>query len=253
VGTTSGSGKRTLAIIGMGSFGRFMARHLSEHFELVLYEPRPRDDAIRPYGRVSDSLAAVAEAGRVAIATPVASYASVLRGIAPLMRPGSLVIDVASVKVRPLALMGELLPPHVEYLGTHPLFGPQSGAGGLAGLKVAVCPGRCRPERLGRIRRFLADTLELRVLDVDPEEHDRQMAYVQGLTHLVGWAFKELGPPDTELSTLAYERLLSLKTNVEHDSDELFATIQRENPFAREVRQAFVDSLSRLVRRIEET
>ena len=243
---------RELSIIGFGNFGSFMARHLRQHRTLLASDLR---DVSAAAGRLGCRLVSPEEAAgadTVVLAVPVASLASALERVRSHLRPGTLVVDVASVKVKPLRLMAELLPQQVEYVGTHPLFGPQSGSAGIAGLRIALCPGRIEAGRLERLRSFLADTLALEVHEVTPEEHDRQMAYVQGLTHLIGWAFKELDPPDSPLATLAYDRMLSLEHNVQDDSIELFHTIQRENPFAREVRHRLIAEIERLNREIEE-
>ena len=242
---------RELSIIGFGNFGTFMARHLAGHYHVAVSDQRDVSASAGALDCRVVSAVEAARAGTVVLAVPVASLPSVLQEIRAHLQPGALVIDVASVKVKPLRLMAELLPPHVDYVGTHPLFGPQSGAAGIAGLRIALCPGRVEATRLGRLRSFLAETLGLEVHEVTPEEHDRQMAYVQGLTHLMGWAFKRLDPPESPLATLAYDRMLSLEHNVQDDSIELFYTIQRENPFAREVRRRLIEEMKRLCDQIE--
>ncbi|MFX9058099.1 prephenate dehydrogenase/arogenate dehydrogenase family protein, partial [Acinetobacter baumannii] len=92
---------------------------------------------------------------------------------APHLRPGALVVDVCSIKTRPLEILERALPPGVDLLGTHPLFGPESGRAGLAGLRIALCPVRGR--RAGQARRFLR-RLGLAVTVTTAAEHDRQMA-----------------------------------------------------------------------------
>ena len=48
--------------------------------------------------------------------------------------------------------MSKILPEKVEIIGTHPLFGPQSGRAGIAGMRVAFCP--VRTTRAEQIKRF---------------------------------------------------------------------------------------------------
>ncbi|MEL7474348.1 MAG: prephenate dehydrogenase/arogenate dehydrogenase family protein, partial [Planctomycetota bacterium] len=77
------------------------------------------------------------------LAIPVAVFEDALATIAPVLEPGTLVVDVASVKVRPIELMLGALPQHCRVIGAHPLFGPQTAAEvGLSGQTVAVCPAR---------------------------------------------------------------------------------------------------------------
>ena len=167
------------------------------------------------------------------------------------LRPGTLVIDVCSVKVRPLGVMKALLPSEVEIVGTHPMFGPQSGATGIAGLKVVLCP--VQGERWDAVLSFLESTLQLEVMEMAPERHDRQMAYVQGLTHWMAKALREITLPDLELSTPAYRHLLKIEEILRDDSDELFLTIQRDNAFAEPARRELVARLEEIQQWIEET
>ena len=78
-----------------------------------------------------------------------------LKQIAPLLKPGAIVADVCSVKVYPARWMQELLPPSVEILATHPMFGPDSAAKSVAGYKIVLCPERIAPERYRKIKRWL--------------------------------------------------------------------------------------------------
>ncbi len=50
-------------------------------------------------------------------------------------------------------------------------------------MNVAVC--NIRGERSKSVCAFLKDKLALNVFETTPQEHDRQLAYVQGLTHLI--------------------------------------------------------------------
>jgi prephenate dehydrogenase len=152
------------------------------------------------------------------------------------------VVDVASVKVKPLAMMAALLPAGADWLGTHPMFGPQSGREGIAGLRVALCaPDRARRARL--VRWFLSRRLRLEVLPMTAERHDHEIAYIQGLTHWVAKALREIELPDPRLATTAYHHLLAIEEILRHDSDALFLTIQKENPFVAAARAELMSKL----------
>jgi Prephenate dehydrogenase len=157
-----------------------------------------------------------------------------------------LVIDVSSVKVKPVDLMTSKLPETVQILGTHPLFGPQSGAKGIKGLNMVLCPVRINDKNFKRIAHFLEDEIGLNLLIRTPELHDKQMAYVQALTHFIGRAVNEIDIPDIEQKTPAYQYLLDIKRNLGKDSMELFLTIERENPYSSEVIDEFLAELQRL-------
>jgi prephenate dehydrogenase len=144
--------------------------------------------------------------------------------------------------------MDEILPAHADLVATHPLFGPQSAAHGLAGLRLVVCPVR------GGRHQQVADfgrSLGLTVTVTTPEEHDREMAYVQALTHLIGRSLVNLGIPDEQLKTQSYQHLLDLCGLIGADTFELFTAIQTQNPFARQVVTAFVDQAKDLLKQVE--
>lgn len=239
---------RSLGIVGFGSFGRFMAGHLRRYFDVAVHDREPYADLANTAGVEWASLADVMRRDIVVLAVPVQNLEELLRVAAPLVRPGTLVLDVASVKVRPLELLESWIDPAVEVVGTHPMFGPQSGREGIAGLKIVLCPQRCR--HLRALRRFLAGELGLEVHEMTPGRHDEEMAYIQGLTHWVAKALRELRVPDLDLATVAYRHLLAIEEILGDDSWELFLTIERENPFAAEARRLLMEKLGELDREV---
>ncbi|WP_207101014.1 prephenate dehydrogenase/arogenate dehydrogenase family protein [Paracoccus shandongensis] len=223
---------QTLSIIGFGAFGRLIARHLRPHLALSACDP-----CVRPNDLTQVDPAGAALADIVVLAVPLAQVESVLHAIAPHLRPGATVIDVASVKVEPARLMLDLLPDHVQIIASHPLFGPASAAGGVAGHRIAWCPLR------GRSHRLLAAFLRaqgLQVIPTTPDQHDRDMAVVQGLTHLIARSLSRLGPLPDRLATRSFTLLAEAAAMVQNDSPELLATILRANPHAAAVRQRFL-------------
>lgn len=236
-----------MGLIGVGAFGAFAVPHLAPHFDLRLYDRgRDLDAMAMPRGARRAALAEAAAQAIVVLAVPLAVLPDVAGKIAPMLRPGALVVDVSSLKVKPLAILEETLPAHVDIVGTHPLFGPQSGSGGIAGLRIAVCAGRGR--RTSAVERFLARSLGLDVIATTPERHDRQMAYVQGLTHLLGRVLVAMDIPPVDLTTPTFEHMMRMVASVRRDTDELYRTITVENPYAAEVRTRFLDAVSGLAR-----
>ena len=163
-----------------------------------------------------------------------------LDALAPHLTPGVLVTDVCSVKTAPVRWMREKLPEHVEIVGTHPMFGPQSAPESLERQRIVVCPERT--ERLDSIRGFL-DRLGLHVLVTDAETHDRECAYTQALAQYVGRALSGIDGEDSRIRTPASGLLREVSRIVGSDSWELFAAIETLNPYAadmrREVRRRF--------------
>jgi prephenate dehydrogenase len=227
----------TIGIIGFGQFGQLAARHLSLRFDVAAADDADRTEVAREIGISLAPLDQVARRDIVIVAVPVQAMRAVLAEIAPHLRPGALVIDVGSVKMLPVRWMIELLPPEVDIIATHPLFGPQSARNGLAGLRLVLCP--IRGDREACVI-DLARRLGLEVNVTTPEEHDEEMAYVQALTHLIGRSLSNLGVPDEMLKTPSYQHLLDLCGLIRDDTFELFTAIQTMNPYARTISTRFV-------------
>ncbi|HWQ86538.1 prephenate dehydrogenase [Brevundimonas sp.] len=230
--------KERLGLIGFGAFGRLTARHLIPHFEILAYDPAATDDP-DDLVRLTD-LAEAAACPVVVLAVPVEALEATVAAIAPHVTPGALVLDVGSVKVKPAGIMAGGLPPSVQIVGTHPLFGPQSGKDGIAGLRIAVCAVRGAPAAR-RVAAFCRAALGLKVFLVSPEDHDREAATVQGLTHLIARVLMAMEPLPARMTTVSFERLMQAVDLVRHDSPAVFRAIERDNPFAAAVREQFFD------------
>ena len=235
---------REMGVIGFGNFGRFMAPFLKPYFDLTVFDQRDVTQEAKDLDVTAGTLAETAAKPFVVYAVPVQYLESALRESQVWLRPDAVIFDVSSVKVRPLESLLQYAPETAEIIGLHPLFGPQSGATGIAGLNITLCP--TRTQQAAQIETFLRDKLRLNVHVRSPEEHDRRMAYVQALTHFIGRALNRMDIPDVAQKTLAYQSLLDIKVNLGGDSWDLFRTIEQENPFAQEVRAQFLTELSKL-------
>ncbi len=239
-----------IGIIGFGQFGQFMAQHLAPFFDVAVFDNADLKFEAAQIGVNWSNFETVASKKIVIFAVPLKSFELVLKRAVPFLQTGAICFDVCSVKMKPLELMSEILPETVEIIGTHPLFGPQSGREGIAGMRVAICP--IRTDKSAQIKQFLTDKLKLKVFEKSPEAHDREMAHVQALTHFVARALDELHIADSELATVSYEELMRAARLVSEDSWELFQTIQQGNPFAETKRKAFIEKLIELEYRVNE-
>ena len=230
----------SLGIIGFGAFGQLAARHLAPHFDISACDPSPNVARIaNQLGVRLTSLHIVAQADVVLIAAPVSAFEQVVSEIAVACKPGALIVDVGSVKVAPAEIMQRLLPHHVDIVATHPLFGPQSAATGIAGLNIALCP--IQGTRHTRVAAFLRKALGLNVITTTPEDHDREAAVVQGLTHLIAKVLLRMGPLPTRMTTKSFDLLSQAISMVQHDAPEVFEAIEKTNPYAETVRRQFFD------------
>jgi prephenate dehydrogenase len=237
-----------VGVYGLGRFGSFWAAALARHAEVCAWSrdgTRPVPPGVRPAGE-----AEVLAQPAVFFCVAISAFEEVIARTAARVAPGSLVLDACSVKVHPAEVMRRLLPPTVQALATHPMFGPDSARDGLAGLPMVLCPVRVDGETLARWRRFL-EGLGLAVTVMDPDEHDRQAAFTQGVTHYLGRVLKDLGVEPSPIATLGYRRLLGIVDQTCNDPWQLFLDLQRFNPHTREMRERLRRSLETVMAAIE--
>jgi prephenate dehydrogenase len=240
--TESGS---TVGIIGFGAFGQLVARHMRPYFRLCAHDPAPGLEPIAERHDVTlTTLKTAASCPVVVLAAPVGRLQEIVDAIAAHIRPGALVLDVGSVKAGPAEIMKRGLPEHADIVATHPLFGPQSARDGVAGLKIALCPIRGR--RCFRLAAFLRARFGLNVIMTTPEEHDREAATVQGLTHLIAQVLMQMEPLPTRMTTRSFDLLVAAVNMVRHDAPEVFEAIERANPHSAGVRSRFFELASAL-------
>ncbi len=224
----------TLGIIGFGAFGQLIAKHLAPYFDISAYDPM----SVVTGTKMTD-LAHVAACETVVLAVPVAALRETVLAILPHISAGTLVLDVGSVKIQTAAIMRELIPAHIDVVATHPLFGPQSAQHGLAGLKIALCP--VHGARHTGVAQFLRCKLGLEVTITTPQDHDRDLAMVQGLTHLIAKVLTRMEPLPTHMTTRSFDLIIEAIDMVRDDAPEVFHAIEVANPYAADVRAQFFE------------
>jgi len=237
-----------IGVYGLGRFGSFWARLLAGlGGEVVGYNRTPGRPV--PEGVTEVELTSLLESDAIFLCVAISAVEGVVAEIADGLSRGTVVLDTCSVKVHPVTVMDRLLPPGVEVVGTHPMFGPDSAQAGVAGLPMIITPVRSSGETvLSWKRRFGA--LGLRVVQMSPEQHDREAAYTQGITHFIGRVLKKLDVAPSEIGTLGYRKILEVVEQTCNDPYQLFLDLQRFNPYTagmrEELRTAFEAVLASL-------
>jgi prephenate dehydrogenase len=188
----------------------------------------------------------------IILAVPVHAVEGVMRVIGPHTDPDGVVVDISSLKQTPLTAM--LAHARGEVVGAHPLFGP--GAPSLQDQTVFLSPGRGR-RWLARLRRFLQEQ-GARPVIMDPERHDRLMAQVQTLRHLLlyafGWSLMQLGyQPETdgEVSGPWFRELLTLLAHQSDQPAELYADLALHNPDGLNAARTLLQGMGTMVTALE--
>ena len=230
----------TVGLMGFGAFGQLIAQHLDPHVRLTINDPvLDRSDHPPLPGRaIVGPLKDIGQSDFIILAVPVNSLADAIHSLRPHLRPGCTVIDVGSVKISPIQTMLATLPTTVNIIGSHPLFGPQSARDSIEGHNIALCP--VRGQKVFRIiSNFLRRKLRLNVHITTAESHDQEAAVVQGVTHMIAKVLSRMGPMPTTLTTASFERLMQATDMVRYDAASVFQAIERENPYAAQVRDRF--------------
>jgi prephenate dehydrogenase len=237
--------KFVVGVVGVGAFGEFILPHLAAYFDVRIYDAyRDLSPVENLYNVCRMDIEGLKECDVIIFAVPVQTLSGALKEALPHLPEKCIVCDVSSVKVKPAKAMTEILPEGIDIVGTHPLFGPQSGSKGVHGLNVAVCPIRGNRHRM--VEHFLRKVLKLNVHVTTPDEHDRQMACVQGITHLMGNALRRISRVEAGMTTRSYELLMESYEIIKDDSPALFAAIAKENPYVESVKNEFFSAVREL-------
>ncbi|HBO83759.1 MAG: prephenate dehydrogenase [Deltaproteobacteria bacterium GWC2_42_11] len=136
----------------------------------------------------------VKDADLVVAAIPVASIARVIREALPFFKNGAIITDVGSVKKSIVDEIESFLPPEIHFVGGHPIAGTENAGVEAASLtlfqnrKCIITPtkktGRTALEKVKRIWEIAGSEVIL----MDAERHDRILAAVSHLPHVVAYA-----------------------------------------------------------------
>jgi prephenate dehydrogenase len=171
----------------------------------------------------------------IILAVPMAALREVLVELGPFTVRGGVVIDLTSLKAEPVRWMVEHC--RGEVVGAHPLFGPDTLS--PEGHTLFLCPGR-GTGWISWFRGFF-ERLGVRVVKMDPDDHDRLMARVQVLRHLLLTCFgRSLELLDFDMESDLpicgpwFGRLVELLRRQFTQSPRLYSEIALNNPYTAE-------------------
>jgi len=200
---------KRLALLGVGLIGSSVARIARERGDLaaeIVVNARTQKtlDRVMELGfadRVElDPAKAVEGADCVMLCTPVGAFADLAERIAPSLMPGAVLTDVGSTKQSVIRDVGPLVPEGVHFVPAHPVAGTEY-SGPDAGF-VTLFQGRWTlltpppgtdpdaVEKVAELWRRCGSMVE----SMEPAHHDRVLAIVSHLPHLI--AFTICGTAD---------------------------------------------------------
>ncbi len=224
-----------IALIGIGLIGSSIARDIKElglAREVVVStrseETLKRAEELELGTSYTTSVAdAVREADLVIVSVPVGASEDVAKQIAPHSKAGAIVTDVGSTKASVIAQMAPHMPQHVHFIPGHPLAGteksgPDAGFAGLFRDRWCIftpLPGT-DAAALDRLKGFWL-ALGSRVDEMDPEHHDKVLAIVSHLPHII--AYNIVGTAD-DLSTVTESEVIKYSASGFRDFTRLAAS-----------------------------
>ncbi|XP_042486665.1 arogenate dehydrogenase 2, chloroplastic-like [Macadamia integrifolia] len=229
--TTIESPPLRIGIIGFGNFGQFISKAFKRQGHIVLatsrsdYSDYCQHHGIEFYSNI-DALCEE-QPDVIVVCSSILSTETVVRGI-PMhkLRSDTIFADVLSVKQFPRNLFLEVLPPGFGLVCTHPMFGPESGKHGWAGLpfvhdKVRIAKDTVQEQRCAQFLSIFEQE-GCTMVEMSCEEHDRHAAGSQFITHTIGRILSHLNLESTPINTKGYETLLQLTENTVSDSFDLY-------------------------------
>lgn len=192
-----------LAIVGVGLLGGSVARAarargLAGHITGIGRDrqrlaPALKDGTLDAV--TTDIAEGVRDADLVVLAATVLANDTLLAQVGQAAPPGAIVTDVGSTKRGIVAAAARLGPsPRVRFVASHPMAGSERSGYGIAradlleGATVIVTPTEASdPDAVKTVVGFW-EAAGARVVTMDPDTHDRAVAAISHLPHVVAWA-----------------------------------------------------------------
>lgn len=224
-----------IALIGIGLIGSSIARDIKElglAREVVIStrseETLKRAEELELGTAYTTSAAkAVEGADLVIVSVPVGASEMVAQQIAPHLKAGAIVTDVGSTKASVIAQMAPHMPENVHFIPGHPLAGteksgPDAGFCGLFRDRWCIFTplADTDPQALAALRQFW-EKLGSRIDEMDPEHHDKVLAIVSHLPHII--AYNIVGTAD-DLGTVTESEVIKYSASGFRDFTRLAAS-----------------------------
>ena len=242
--------KSNMTIIGgTRGLGKWFAEHLRNDFNIRITS---RDESSgKPVAEEigveysNNNIEAIKDADIIIFSVPIEHMVETIKEVAPHAPEGSLLMDVTSVKTEPAEALEKYAPENAEILPCHPMFGPRVPT--LKRQIIILTPIENRsPNWLPRVKDYL-DKTECEVVITTPNEHDKYMSIVQGLTHFsyisLASTIRKLNinvKESRNFSSPVYTIMLDMVSRVVYQNPYLYYSIQKNNLETSNAREALI-------------
>lgn len=142
----------------------------------------------------TDLCAGVEDADLIFLATPVLAIGDVVKSIAPYLKSGAVVTDGASVKQAVIDAIEPHIPEGVFFVPGHPIAGTENSGADAAfstlyrERRCILTPTQNTDEKALQLVTELWQAVGSEVVLMDVEKHDRVLAAISHLPHMVAYA-----------------------------------------------------------------
>jgi len=244
--------KKKMAIIGSeGQMGKWFTKYfLDKGFEVIGYDAE-RESSNKSVTKAQSLVGAILTADYVILCIPVKRTPETIRLIAKEMKRDSHLIDISSLKLKTAAALSKI-PDKVNPICIHPMFGP--GTKKLKGQNIISIPIRDAKKELAVAKSLFS---EASFVQIDANEHDKKIAIILGMTHLVNLVLANILAKEENFSlvekmggtTFKAQKLLT--AGIMTESQELIETII-SNPEIRKYAEEFWKDIGRMLILIQE-
>jgi len=243
---------KKITIIGAG--GK-MGQWFAKYFDSTGFEVTGYDSENKNLGKSiikSDSLVGgILNADYVLLCTPTRRTPEIIRLIAKEMKRGTYLIEISSQKSKTIAALSKM-PAKINPICIHPMFGP--GTKKIKGQNIISIPVKDAKNELSVARSLFTGA---NFVTIDAVEHDKKIAMILGLTHLMNLVFANILSKDEKVSltekmsgtTFKVQKILA--ESIMTESPELIETIIA-NPEIRRAAEEFWRDIGRLLTDVQE-
>lgn len=202
---------------------------------------------------VAESLVGgILKADYVVLCTPTRRTPEIIRLIAKEMKRGTYLIEISSEKSKVVTSLSKM-PTKINPICIHPMFGP--GTKTLNGQNIISVPIKDAKKELTVTKELFEGA---NFVTIDASEHDKKIAVILGLTHLMNLVFANIISKDEKMNltekmsgtTFKVQKVLS--ESIMTESPELIETIIA-NPEIRRVAEELWKDIGRLLASVQES
>lgn len=182
----------------------------------------------------------------IIVSVPISVTEKVIKNILPHLQKKSALVDLTSIKVKPLKAM---LKANCEVMGLHPMF---ANSNPIPRQTIIYCKTKKSGERCKWLLKFFKEN-EVILEGMTAKEHDKLMSVIQGLVHFADITFvdslrKSKIPIEKiiKYSSKASELKIALAARILHQDPELYSSIQIENKENLKLEKKYLKSFQKL-------